>query len=869
MLKLFKTKKQDETPTIVDLTPATTPQPPLDYIENWFSNRKENLSLREYQLKILRNLIIATKLNQYVKMLIAASPAAGKSFMSIAYIDWYLSVFPHAKILVITHGRKILRRQWINYCKIAKPNFKYEEITMDSKNFTDADVFVAIPNTIHKLNLQQFDLIVVDEAHEFYHADMVQNIIAKAKPKHQLLLTGTPDVFVKENKQCLDKKQKLEYLIQFVSYFELLKMKLVSNIIMELCTSTYKHTKIDYNDNHRLKETISFSNNETTQTLSDLLSQFLNKKLISKYRNDPEMFAKITNNSFSIEKMLSMLTKKDIGKTMIVCASIEQAKQAYTHFVINDYLPAISVSKTVENTFIKNNKEINTVIYDDDTELGRFEENLTDDDIDRNLSKYQKKADAKFNKLKLELENSNMLQSDIDQKLRDCQNMSDEQFEQRRLELEHGSNFLIVVDRGSLGYDNVKMYNVIDISASMNVRDLLQLVLRLGRVDPDVPYDEQHKMFFKVVSKEMSDYAELVMSTVLTLCNEEYLSRYTGGKISQNALVYQKTNPTTNKKQTQTAFSFAREHNIEFNMSLFSQLLHTKDVFQGAGYCFTSFVNAEKLVSGILSNYDNILQLCIDENIGNLNDFKKYIKEWDYIRKTSLTQKLCDDMDWINNFISDDDIWNRKFQELIKHLKNHKNQYPTRKTNKQLDFWLNKQKERYKKGLLENYRMVKLNSLPNFIWSNVLDNEWLESFKEVQSIILNTGKYPNKKNHKILVTWCATQRYYKDDLSDDRFELLNSLPNFFKSYDDIWTDNLNCFISFLASNGTNDNIYPTRLTNTPLSEWAKEQANQIRNKKISEYRLNLLKTLPDNMNTAYGCFKGFKHLINSIYENES
>ena len=43
----------------------------------------------------------------------------------------------------------------------------------------------------------QDKLLIVDEAHHYYHSDMIQKIIKHYKPEYQLLLTGTPSPFVK------------------------------------------------------------------------------------------------------------------------------------------------------------------------------------------------------------------------------------------------------------------------------------------------------------------------------------------------------------------------------------------------------------------------------------------------------------------------------------------------------------------------------------------------------------------------------------------------------------------------------------------------------------------------------------------------
>src|SRR6185369_11708445 len=107
-----------------------------------------------------------------------------------------LKANPSHRVLILTHGTKILRSQ---YCeelnKIKDLNFTYQLVDSYAK-MTQEQVIVAIPQTIRDKYIGKFNLIIVDEAHQFYFAEMVQAIIKDLKSPKQLLLTGTPSEFI-------------------------------------------------------------------------------------------------------------------------------------------------------------------------------------------------------------------------------------------------------------------------------------------------------------------------------------------------------------------------------------------------------------------------------------------------------------------------------------------------------------------------------------------------------------------------------------------------------------------------------------------------------------------------------------------------
>jgi superfamily II DNA or RNA helicase len=74
-------------------------------------------------------------------------------------------------------------------------------------------------------------------------------------------------------------------------------------------------------------------------------------------------------------------------------------------------------------------------------------------------------------------------------------------------------NVFIVVNRGTIGFDFDKLYNVVDMSATLNVNRLFQMLCRVVRRDMDNP--DGKKLFIKVTSPEVKELTHFVMSFVV------------------------------------------------------------------------------------------------------------------------------------------------------------------------------------------------------------------------------------------------------------------------------------------------------------------------------------------------------------------
>jgi superfamily II DNA or RNA helicase len=169
---------------------------------------------------------------------LAATPGSGKTTISHIIISNYLKEYPNAKVLVLAHGQTLLKNQYLDSLK--EPNVKIDFTFGEfaGNNNIQPQVQVGLPQAIHKYSHDKVDLLVVDECHEFYLKPMVQRILEKLKPKHQVLLTGSPSEFnrlIKEGK---------EYGITYISGDELVYKNVFSSVEMNV-------VKVDYRNNAR------------------------------------------------------------------------------------------------------------------------------------------------------------------------------------------------------------------------------------------------------------------------------------------------------------------------------------------------------------------------------------------------------------------------------------------------------------------------------------------------------------------------------------------------------------------------------------------------------------------------------------------
>lgn len=310
---------------------------------------KRELILRQYQSEpsdyALNNNVVV----------LALCPNGGKTEISIDVIKRYLNLNPEAKVLVLTHSTNVLKDNYTDRLNGLEEYFSY------SKTFdTNCQVHICLPQSEHLIT-GKYDFLIVDEAHENYLAKRVQSIVKKIKPSKQLLLTGTPSVFIKNGGYNI-----------FPLAVNSISQEYFSKLQIELVASSYNWNN-KHNQSLELKSDTTFSKEQTEKTLESIIIKLIErvkKGFAAEEFNNPNIITKLKSWAY---------TYKKLGKTMIVCKTIKQASDV--NFILNkngvnsmvsDYK---SDKDSLEIRNFKNNK-FDVLIVVDRARLGFSDDSL-------------------------------------------------------------------------------------------------------------------------------------------------------------------------------------------------------------------------------------------------------------------------------------------------------------------------------------------------------------------------------------------------------------------------------------------------------------------------------------------------------------
>jgi superfamily II DNA or RNA helicase len=278
--------------------------------DNWF--KKNNLEVVDYQTRVIMECINSLN-TQELSVVMGATPSAGKTIMSIYIANHYIS--KGSKVLVLTHGTTVIRNNYSESVKRLKNDFTYQ-IFEAGDTMQDVDMLITLPQSVRKLDLSKFDMIIVDEAHERYFGKEIQDIIKKIKPTKQLLLTGTPSPFI---------KSEINFPIHIISMQEAYQQGRINDMMVHLCSSTYDIRDTDFSKSNDIttRGNNKLNKKDTEATLNNLLGE-LQKKLTNVF--DGKIGSTI-HNIFNWS-----LAIKEMGKTLIAANSVEQARYIQEYF---------------------------------------------------------------------------------------------------------------------------------------------------------------------------------------------------------------------------------------------------------------------------------------------------------------------------------------------------------------------------------------------------------------------------------------------------------------------------------------------------------------------------------------------------------
>jgi len=181
-----------------------------------------------YYQQIAAKQVLKNALNKkYTASVLAACPGAGKTTISHLILNMFFRSFPTAKVVVLTEGKNFLKDQYLFELQHAHVGIKFTYGTFD----TCSQVQIGIPQALDSLNLAKIDLLIVDEAHNFYNAQTIKSMIKKTKPTYQILMTGSPKYFNQYNHINTKK-----YAIYYIAAQELQQKQIFNNVDMDVLT---------------------------------------------------------------------------------------------------------------------------------------------------------------------------------------------------------------------------------------------------------------------------------------------------------------------------------------------------------------------------------------------------------------------------------------------------------------------------------------------------------------------------------------------------------------------------------------------------------------------------------------------------------
>lgn len=251
---------------------------------------------------------------------LAAGTSAGKTLTSLIQLEIFYSIPENAKkiTLIISSSKTVLRENFATALEEFNPSFSYYVVT-NKKELEEAikdgyQVIVVLPQTLnnnYKL-LPKVTNFILDEAHQWYFKPTIQKIIKHCKPTRQLLLTGTPSRFNA-------KADKFEFY--YVPVMDLYENDLVSNIKIEVVSSSYDFKQTDYLSTYgNLK-----ADKTNSPTKSKEAFKMVCDEMILKLRG--RLGNKYLANLRGANKISALFN--DLKKTIIFCHSLKQANAFY------------------------------------------------------------------------------------------------------------------------------------------------------------------------------------------------------------------------------------------------------------------------------------------------------------------------------------------------------------------------------------------------------------------------------------------------------------------------------------------------------------------------------------------------------------
>lgn len=451
--------------------------------------------LRPYQKESLEVTLNSFN-NGQKKVVLSLCPNAGKTFTSSQIAIEFLKQHPTKEIVFLAEGQDVLRAQAYedfendigDYYKVYKLESGKD---FDEVKNTQPKVIITLPQTIDKLartnkNFFSGCLVIVDEAHNRYLSEQVQRIIKNFGFEYELLMTGTPSKLILDNqKHQAENEGQNKYKFHIMSMVDL-----------------YKEMPEDITDKDRWFNKTSFYISQVS----------ISKDINESYTDSDELQA-----DFNFTK--AETTKAVVGMfSEMLKAQIESfSNPQLENFIQSDKKGlrlTAQVIKTIKSGFMGrkigktmiavHRQDVAKKVVDTLTELGFSALRSTQDenDFSQNIERFKTEEDI---------------------------------------------TFLVVVQRGILGFNMPTLENVVDMSGSKNLDRIYQLYSRITRNHIDIPL----KRFFKIAYKYEYDVTRYYTAAALSLVGSN-IREYNGrNKLEMPVHVLSSTRDDSKDKEVQ------------------------------------------------------------------------------------------------------------------------------------------------------------------------------------------------------------------------------------------------------------------------------------------------------------------------------
>lgn len=280
-----------------------------------------SFQLRDYQVEVLAK--ITDSLSKNRPTVLASSPSSGKTKMALYGVIKSFLKDNQSNVLILTHGQNVLKDQW---------GVEIEEaLTQSEQN----RVIYSLPQSFRKKDYpKNIGLVIIDEAHQFTFATMVQDLLKHYKKAKKLYLTGTPSRFIYENHQ-----NPGSYDIHHVAAERLITQGFISEIRFSLTETKSNFSKSDLNANG---DTTTEGQQKLEKTAEQDLENVVDEMISTLEQMD--LVKKTTYVNTAVRKVGKFQIFNSLKKTMIVCSSIEQAKKVNAHLLSKKIRTVISDS---------------------------------------------------------------------------------------------------------------------------------------------------------------------------------------------------------------------------------------------------------------------------------------------------------------------------------------------------------------------------------------------------------------------------------------------------------------------------------------------------------------------------------------------